>query len=84
MAVPSVVVEVPGLQGPPGPAGAGLTVIAHHDVDGDYAYLGVAAPETLDSDEAWTITRINLSAPVGEAVEARDVAWNDRLTAVYE
>jgi hypothetical protein len=66
------------------PSGAAALAL-RHDWASPYSYCGTAPADTLDAAEAWTITRIELSAAgaVVATLTASGVAWDDRLTATY-
>lgn len=81
-AVATVSVTRSGLTGPAGPAGAnGDGYLRRYDASGSYSYCGVAVSGSAESDEVWTITRIDRTTLA--TAQAADVAWDDRLTASY-
>ena len=54
------------------------------DVSSTVIYVGTAAREVDESDSAWTIKRIELSAGDPTSVQwATAVAWDDRTTEEY-
>jgi hypothetical protein len=67
-----------------GGGGTAVTHLVRADTVGAVNYLGTAPVGTLDSDAAWTITRITLDADgtVATAI-ATDAAWTNRLTETY-
>lgn len=56
-----------------------------HDVDGGFAYAGVAPAGSAEGDAVWTITRLTISGAgtVTATETASGVEWDDRLTETY-
>lgn len=81
----------PGAQGPqgdPGPAGADGVGVGDRRWDlasTTTAYCGVAPQGSLDSDAAWTITRLTFTAAgaVSATAVATDVTWTGRASHTY-
>jgi hypothetical protein len=73
-----------GPAGPAGPAGASTTVIRRHEWVTDTSYFGTAPIDAAEADEVWRITKCVVAANGTTTVtHAADVAWTDRLTAIY-
>jgi hypothetical protein len=65
-----------------GPVPVGTTGEVRSDFVEPYSYVGTAPRDALETDPVWKITRIDITPPSSTAL-AFDVAWTDRLTAVY-
>lgn len=76
--------QATGPQGPTGPTGAAYAPgELRSDADSGITYLGRAAVDAGEDEEAWTISRYEVSGDDVLVTHAADVAWDDRLTAVY-
>jgi hypothetical protein len=75
-----------GDTGPAGPTGpAPPKTLRRHDFVSPYSYCGLAVEGTLDTDEAWAISRIEINGAgdIVATLTATDVAWTNRLTETY-
>jgi hypothetical protein len=55
-----------------------------HDWQDPYSYCGIAPNGSLETEENWTIKRIQVSlAGTTTILTATDVAWTDRTTVIY-
>lgn len=82
----TITVTEVGNPGPQGPAGDAVEIAIQrrHDWQAPYSYCGKATGNPLDSDPEWTITRIELAIDgTTTTAQASNVAWDDRLTAIY-
>jgi len=63
----------------------GTSLTRQHAFAAPYSYCGTAPVDSLTSAEAWTITRLTISAAgaVTATATATDVAWDDYATATY-
>jgi hypothetical protein len=61
-----------------------FSYLRRHDFDDPYDYNAYAIPGSNESDNVWTITRINV-AENGSTTKGTtsSVAWTDRLTVIY-
>jgi hypothetical protein len=67
-----------------GGGGTAVTHLVRADTVGAVNYIGTAPVGTLDSDAAWTITRITLATDGTVAIAtAVNAVWSDRLTETY-
>lgn len=59
-------------------------IINRYDYVVPYNYCGIATTGSLEENEVWTISRIQINTNGTNTVtHAYDVAWDDRLTTIY-
>ena len=48
-----------------------------------YQYSGISNADILESDDGWTINRVNFTTPGSPIIETGTGSWDNRYTLIY-